>query len=155
VLSSQRVELSEALFDAAKGKYKAKEAAANPLVRDGKKLVPSVTRVFSAGRSMHVYLQAYKPSQPASQPENAASNQPGTGSPILAFVSLCRDGAKVRATPPIAVIPSGASRLVLVPLSFSFGLDHLSSGEYDCQVTILDPATQRSAFWRAPIRIVP
>jgi VWFA-related protein len=155
VLSSQRVELSEALFDAAKGKDKAKEAAANPLVQDGKKLVPSVTRVFSAGREMYVYLQAYKPSQPASQPGSAATKSPVTSSPLLAFVGLYRDGAKIQETPPIAVVPSAASRLGIVPLNFSFGIGHLSPGEYDCQVTILDPATQRSAFWRTPIRIVP
>jgi hypothetical protein len=55
VLSSQRVEQNEALFDAANGKDKAKEAAVNPLVQDGKKLVPSVTRVrMNPERSMHV-----------------------------------------------------------------------------------------------------
>jgi VWFA-related protein len=155
VLSSQRVELSEALFDAAKGKEKAKEAAANPLVQDGKKLVPSVTRVFSTGRQMYVYLQAYKAPQLASQPVSTASNKPASGPPLLAFVGLYRDGAKVQETPPIAVIPGAASRLGIVPLSFTFGIDHLSPGEYDCQVTVLDPASQRSTFWRAPIRIVP
>jgi hypothetical protein len=104
---------------------------------------------------MYVYLQAYKPSQPASQPESAASNRPAIGPPLLAFVGLYRDGAKIQETPPIAVAPGAASRLGIVPLSFSFAIDRLSPGEYDCQVTILDPTTQRSTFWRAPIRIVP
>ncbi len=30
-------------------------------MEDGKKLVPSVTRVFSKSRDMYVYLQAYEP----------------------------------------------------------------------------------------------
>jgi len=30
----------------------------------------------------------------------------------------------------------------------------LMPGDYECQVTVLDPATQKAAFWRAPIRIV-
>ena len=52
VLSSQRVDLKQAIYDAAKAKDRAKDEAVNPLVQDGKKLIPSVTRVFQpAGRS--------------------------------------------------------------------------------------------------------
>src|ERR1700683_295908 len=40
VLRSQRVDLKDALFNAQKDKDRAKEAALNPLVQDGKKLVP-------------------------------------------------------------------------------------------------------------------
>ena len=61
VLSSQRVELKQAIYDAAKAKEREKEDAVNPLVQGGSKLVPSVTRVFNSGRNMYVYLQAYKP----------------------------------------------------------------------------------------------
>ena len=61
VLSSQRVELNEAIYDAAKAKDRAKDDAVNPLVQDGKKLIPSVTRVFSTAREIYVYFQAYKP----------------------------------------------------------------------------------------------
>jgi hypothetical protein len=50
VLSSQRVDLKDALFDVEKGAHKEKETAVNPLVQNGKKLVPSVTRVFSTSR---------------------------------------------------------------------------------------------------------
>ena len=32
----------------------------NPLVQDGKKLIPSVTRVFGTTREIYVYFQAYK-----------------------------------------------------------------------------------------------
>src|SRR5207244_4025208 len=61
VLSSQRVELKQAIYDAAKAKERAKEDAVNPLVQGGSKLVPSVTRVFNSGRKIYVYLEAYKP----------------------------------------------------------------------------------------------
>ena len=155
VLSSQRVELNEALYDATQGKEKEKEAAVNPLVQDGKKLVPSVTRVFSTGREIYVYLQAYKPPAPSVQPENMASNHSAISPLVFAFVSLYRDGTKVQETLPLAVAPNAMSRLGIVPLSFTFSIDQLSSGEYDCQVTILDPAPQKSTFWRAPILLVP
>jgi hypothetical protein len=70
VLSSQRVYLQDALYDAEKKKEKEKETAVNPFVQDGKKLVPSVTRVFSTSREMYVYLQVYKPSVVNSLPSN-------------------------------------------------------------------------------------
>jgi VWFA-related protein len=142
ILSSQRADLNEALFDASKGKDKIKEAAVNPLVQDGKKLVPSVTRVFSTGREIYVYLQAYKSFSSPAQP-------------VLAFVSLYRDGSKVFETQPSEVTPNAAIRLGIAQLSFSLGVNRLAPGKYDCQVTVLDPATQKSTFWRAPILLVP
>ena len=146
ILSSQRVSVEDTLFDTAKAKDRAKEAAVNPLVRDGRKLVPSVTRVFSTGRDLFVFLQAYKPS---SEPA------PTTAQPLLAFVSFYLAGNRVLETPPIAVAPSSGSRLGVAPLSFSVNLNGLSAGEYDCQVTVLDPSTNKASFWRAPVRLVP
>ena len=57
VLSSQRVPLSDALYSV---KQKIAAEAANPLVYDGQKLIPSVTRVFSKSRDLYVFLQAYE-----------------------------------------------------------------------------------------------
>jgi VWFA-related protein len=146
VLSSQRVDLKEALYDAEKGAHKEKEVAVNPLVENGKKLVPSVTRVFSTSHEIYVYLQAYKPPLEGSPP---------VSQPLFAFVSLYFGGNKVLETPPTAVVPSAASRLGTMPFSFSFGIDRLAPGQYDCQITILDPASRKTSFWRAPILIVP
>jgi VWFA-related protein len=150
ILSSQRVEMNEALYDAMKGKGKEKEAAFNPLVQDGKKLVPSVTRVFSTSRQMYVYLQAYQTSEAGEDPAIKASMQP-----VLGFVSFYRDGNKVFETPPIAVMRSSSSRLGTAPLNFSFDIPQLPQGEYQCQITVLDPNTHKTSFWRAPILLVP
>jgi VWFA-related protein len=146
VLSSQRVELQEALYDAEKGKEKQKETAVNPLVQDGKKLVPSVTRVFSTSREMYVYLQAYKPT---------ALNRQASIQPLFGFVSLYQGNKKVFETPPTAVVPDPTSGLGTMSLSFTLGLHHLLSGEYVCQITVLDPTTLKANFWRAPVLLVP
>jgi len=146
VLSSQRAEVSEALFDTAKAKDRQKEAAVNPLVQDGKKLIPSVTRVFSTSREMYVYLQAYK----QAPPEGKVSSQP-----LFAFVSLYAGGNKVFETQPVAVAPNAALRLGTMPMSFSLGVKALPAGEYDCQVTVVDPEAGKSTFWRAPVVLVP
>jgi VWFA-related protein len=150
VLSSQRVELNQALYDAAKAKDRLKEDSVNPLVQDGKKLIPSVTRVFSTTRQVYVYFQAYKQSTAAEPAAPSASAQP-----LFAFVTLYREGKQVFETPPAAIVPNAASRLGTMPLTFNLGLNAVDPGKYDCQVTILDPATKKANFWRAPILLVP
>jgi VWFA-related protein len=150
VLSSQRVDQKEAIFDAAKAKDREKEEAVNPLVEDGKKLIPSVTRVFNANRELFVYLQAYRQNTAAAP---AAVAAPPTAQPMVAYVSLYSGGTQVFESAPIAVAPNAASRLGVTRLSFDLGLSKLAAGPYDCQVTVLDPATQKANFWRAPIVI--
>jgi VWFA-related protein len=146
VLSSQRVDPKDALYDASKRTAREKEEAVNPLMQQGRKLVPSVTRVFSKGHEIYVYLQAYK---------QQVQGQPPDSKPLFAFVGLYSDGNKLFETAPAAVIPNPASRLGTMPLTFSLGVSQLPPGQYDCQVTVLDPTTQKTTFWRAPILIVP
>jgi VWFA-related protein len=150
VLSSQRVELNQALYDAAKAKDRLKDDSVNPLVQDGKKLIPSVTRVFSTTREIYVYFQAYKQLAQGAAPSTDASSQP-----LFAFVTLYHEGKQVFATSPTAIIPNAASRLGTMPLTFNLGVNGLDPGQYNCQVTILDPATKKANFWRAPILLVP
>ena len=140
VLSSQRAPASEALFNASKGKEQAKETAADPLVQNGVRLVPSVTRVFSRTRSLYVYLQAYEETE--------------TPAPLIAFVTFYQGQTKVMETQPQEVSPLPNSRLETVPLSFTVDLATLQPGKYDCQVTVLDPTGQKSNYWQAPIIVV-
>ncbi len=140
VLSSQRVDLKEALYNAVKEKDRAE--ITNPLVEGGQKLIPSVTRVFVRSREMYVYLQAYEPAAPAVQP-------------LVAFITFYRGQTKAFETQPLAVTTGLNNRLKTVPLKFSVALNKLSPGEYTCQVTILDPTSQKAAFWQAQVMVVP
>ena len=152
VLSSQRVDLKNALYDAAKAKDRAKDDAVNPLVQDGKKLVPSVTRVFNQNRDIYVYLQAYKPPSAPASSNTPTAPQPAA-QPLMAFVTLYANGAEALKSQPIAVAPNSATRLGITPLNFNLSAANLKPGQYECQVTVLDPATSKAAFWRAPIVI--
>ncbi len=142
VLSGQRVDLKDAIYNASKEKERAKEAAANPLVLNGQKLIPSVTRVFSKSRDLYVYLQAYE--------QGAQTIQP-----LMTFVSFYQGKTKVFETQPMEVASGMNNALKTVPLRFSIGLGSLAPGEYECQVTVLDPGGGKSAFWQAPITLVP
>ncbi len=155
VLSGQHIDVRNSLFNATKGKQENKNEMANPLVEDGYKLIPSVTRVFSTQGEMYVYLQAYRPSSLGGANARTADHRAAeTAAPLFAFVSLYRDQKKVFDTAPIAVMPEAGSRLGIVPLSFHVGLGKLAPGEYQCQVSVLDPAGHRAAFWQAPIMLV-
>jgi VWFA-related protein len=151
VLSSQREDLRQAIYDTVKAKDRAKDNAVDPLVQDGKKIIPSVTRVFGTGKQIYVYFQAYKQQAQASASQAAA---PAPAPPLFAFVSLYQGGKKIFETQPKSIVPDAASRLGIMPLSFDFGVDALPRGQYDCQVTILDPSAQKAGFWRAPILLV-
>jgi hypothetical protein len=140
VLSSQRVELKDALYNAVKNKDR--EETANPLVENGKKLIPSVTRVFSKGHNMYVYLQAYE--------QGAQSTRP-----LVAVVSFYRGQEKAFETRPIEVTEGMNNRLKTMSLQFDIPLSTLEPGKYDCQVTVLDPTGQKAAFWQAPVMLVP
>jgi hypothetical protein len=104
-----------------------------------------VTRVFSKGRDLYVYLQAYQ--------QNAVTA--AAAKPLVAFVSFYQGQKKVFETQPVAVTPAATNRLGAVPLSFSIGLNQLPPGQYDCQVTVLDPSGMKGTFWQAQIMVVP
>lgn len=142
VLGSQRIDLKTALYNVAKEKDRNKDEAVNPLVQNGQKLIPSVTRVFRKSRDMYVYLQAYEQDAPKVQP-------------LVAFVSLYRGQTKVFETQPKEVVEAWNNRIRTVPISFSIDLNQLPPGRYDCQVTILDPTDQKGMFWQAPVMLVP
>jgi VWFA-related protein len=139
VLASQRVALGDALYNV---KQRVASDTVHPLIYEGQKLIPSVTRVFSRSRDLYVFLQAYQ--------RNATAPQP-----LVAFVSFYRDEAKAFETVPLVVNDALDARSRALPLRFSVPLEGLALGRYDCQVTVLDPTGQKVAFWRAPVVLVP
>ncbi len=142
VLGSQRVPMEDALFNAGKNKA-AKEQVANPLIEDGLKLLPSVTRVFSKSREMYVYLQAYEREAEAMQP-------------LAAFVTFYKGEDKAFETiAPFTVSAGMDAKSKAVPFKLTVPLDALEPGEFVFQVTVLDPSGQKAAFWQAPVKIVP
>jgi VWFA-related protein len=139
VLSSQRTDLNNAVFNAEKDK---KLLEANPLVQGGQKLVPSVTRVFKKDQDMYVYLEAYQPTADSTQP-------------LVASVSFYRGKVKAFETAPLQVSEGLNPKSKAVPLRFSVPLAKLQPGKYECQVNVLDPTGQKFNFWRTPVMVLP
>jgi VWFA-related protein len=138
ILSGQRIDPKDAIFTAGKEK----EAAANPLIQSGQKLIPSVNRVFSKAHDLYVFLQSYR--------RDAAPEHP-----LVAFVSFYRGQTKAFETSPMTVTQWSDAKLRTANLGFTIPLDKLQPGRYNCQVTVVDPGTQKAAFWQAPVLLVP
>jgi hypothetical protein len=141
VLSSQRTAMQDALFTAGKTKA-AREQASNPLIEDGQKLMPSVTRVFSKSRDLYAYLQAYE--------RDAETMQP-----LAAYVAFFRGDERVFEAMPFVATQGMDPKSKAVPLKLTIPLQGVGEGEYICQITVLDPHAQKVAFWQAPIKVVP
>ena len=139
VLSSQIVRSEDSLFDAAK-KMSAAEAV-NPLVRDGEKVIPSVTRVFRRGQTMHIYAEAY---QPAAEDER----------PLIAIVGFYRGPEKAWEGEAVAFAQRREDRLQTTPLRLNIPLAEIEPGSYECQLTVLDPVSRKASFWRGPVALL-
>ena len=134
VLGGGRVRLGEAIYTAGRDKRQ----ATNPLVEDGRKLVPSVTRVFDGHGSMVGYVEVYRPE----------AVEPG---PVTAYIGLYRGGTKFFETSAAAFRAREGTRLKTAGIGFEVPLAPLDAGRYDCQVTLIDRRTGRTLFWRAPV----
>ena len=139
VLGSQMVGVGGELASVG-GKATAQQAF-NPLILDGQRLLPSVTKVFSTSQDMHIYLQAY---------ERGATET----APLVAYVSFFQGDVKVFETQPLPVVDGLNVRSKAVPIRLTVPLAKLPPGRYDCQVVVIEPAGQKVAFWQAPIAIV-
>ena len=139
VLSSQRVKQGDELHTVKKAEA---AQAASPLMFDGQKLTPSVTRVFSKTKDLYVFLQAYERKYETMQP-------------LVAYVTFYKGEEKAFETTPLAVTEGIDPKTKAIPLRFTVPLENMPIGRYDVQVSVLEPQGQKAAFWQAPIVIVP
>ena len=128
--------------------------ATSPLDDNGRKVLPSVTRVFRTDQNLYVYLESYGPKntkKPASG-QNSTSAA-GNAAPSSVALVFFRGGAKTSEAGPYAGQPSTATGdtvryLVRIPLQ------KFPTGRYWMQVNVLDPADDQVAFARVPLAIL-
>jgi VWFA-related protein len=101
----------------------------HPLVDSNGRLIPSVTRVFRKDQQLYVYLEIY---------HSAAAT---------IRVGFYRDRVKAFESAPVEA--SGGT------VSLTLPLQTLEPGRYTCQVSVIAPAAQKFAFWRAPVVLLP
>jgi VWFA-related protein len=146
ILSNQR----EAVAQQVAGVKNAKKViAGDPLVENGQKLMPNVTRVFRPGQNVMVYLEVYDPTLPEELPQQFRRPD------VEANLALYRGGKKVFDTPETRVSRLDAKRTGTLPVWLQFPVASLAPGEYECQVDLIDEFGHKFAFPRRPLAIQP
>ena len=146
VLSSQREPLAQQL---AAVKNDKKSVALNPLIQDGQKLTPSVTRVFRPGQTVLVYLEIYDPTIPDFLPENFRRAN------VQATVALYSGDKKVFESSPVRANRLNDKRAGTLPVWLQFDASKITPGKYQCQVNLIDEFGKKFAFPRASLAILP
>ncbi|MBI3664635.1 MAG: VWA domain-containing protein, partial [Acidobacteria bacterium] len=142
VWSSQREPL-EAAVGAAESKKQL--LASHPLVHDGQKFVPSITRVFRKDQNLYVYFEVY---DPALDPAQKAPS-------LAASLSFFRGRTKAFESTPVQVTQAAASRQRAFPFQFQIPLSPLGPGPYTCQVNVVDEVGKKFSFPRARLVLLP
>lgn len=119
--------------------------AMHPLIQDGQKLIPSITRVYRQDQSLYVYLEAYDTGVAG------AGNAPS----LSATLSLFRGRRKAFESETVQVKQAAPRRAFVVPVRFQIPLAKLKPGRYTCQVSVIDELGRKFAFARAPMVLLP
>ena len=138
ILSSQREAVTEAVGGA---KVDKKLVKSHPLIHDGRKLIPSVTRVFRQDQPLYVYFELYDPGS-----TNNRDVVPG----VSAVVSFFRAGRKAFESEPVRVDAYTKERRS-VPVELQIPLSELQPGRYQVQLSVIDELGRKFAFRRAPL----
>ncbi len=141
ILSSQREAVTAAVGAADNNK---KLLTNHPLVQDGQKVVPSITRVFRKDQTLYVYFEVYDPGID----EQKASN-------VYAAIELLQGARKVFTSRPVRIDKLTTSRPGVAPFSFEIPLNRLQPGEYISQVDVIDQLGQKFAFPRSSMVVLP
>lgn len=141
VWSNQREALSAAVGRAEKNN---KLLASHPLVANGEKLVPSITRVYRTDQDLYMYVEVY----------DAAKGPQGGAPEIAASLSLFHGRTKVFESAPVQVTVPADKRYETLPVRLQASLASLKPGRYTCQVNVIDERGKKFAFARAPLVLV-
>lgn len=137
IWSNQREAVSAAVGAADNNK---RLLAAHPLVQDGQKVVPSITRVFRKDQTMYVFFEVYDP----------AVDDRKTPS-LTAEIELISGGRRVFTSAPVRQNKLVDKRPGVAQFSFQIPMAKLAAGQYISQVNVIDETGHKFAFPRNEI----
>lgn len=146
ILSNQREPIAAQVAGVKNDK---KLIAVNPLIDNGQKLMPNVTKVFRSGQNMIVYVEVYDPTIPDSLPENFRRAD------IEASLALYKDDKKVFETSPVRANRLNEKRNATLPVWLQVPVSKIEPGEYQCQINLIDEFGRKFAFPRTSLAVLP
>ncbi len=145
VVSNQRAPVTEQIGGVKNAK---KLVLENPLIDNGQKLVPNVTKVFRPDQSLLVYLEVYDPGTPLNLPSSFQMSDVET---TLAFF---KNNRKVFETGPVRSGRTIPGRVATLPVRMTVPLGNIQPGQYECQLNVIDEMGRRFAFPRTSLAIL-
>jgi len=145
VLSNQRDSIDSQVGGVKNSK---KILATNPLIADGKKLVPNVTKVFRVNQNMLAYVEVYDPTIPDFMPENFRR------AGVTASLALYKDDKKVFESSPVRANRLSDSRPGTLPVWLNMSMAKIPPGTYDAQVNLIDEFGKKFAFPRSSLAVL-
>ncbi|MCU1339520.1 MAG: hypothetical protein JWO19_5101 [Bryobacterales bacterium] len=142
ILSSQKEDVKAAVGSADNDK---RALANHPLIQNGQKTVPSITRVFRKDQTLYVYFEVYDPAA------DATSKTPS----LSAQVDLLQGARKAFSSMPARQEKLTPNRPGVTAFSFQVPLAKIAAGQYTAQVNVIDEAGKRFAFPRNAIVVLP
>ncbi len=142
VWGTQRIAAGETVGVA--GKKAVKQASKHPLVWDGQKLLPSVTRTFRPGQTLHAFAEIYDAAK-LQNPEKPA---------LAAQVALYDRNKVVAESKPSEVSEWKQDKALTASVHIELPLNGIAPGEYVAQLTVIDKAGKSFAFSRAPVVVM-
>ncbi len=138
IWSNQREAVTSAVGAADTNK---KLLAAHPLVQDGQKTVPSITRVFRKDQTLYVFFEVYDPGM---DPDRKVPS-------LRAEVELISGGRRVFTSAPVVQNKLVDKRPGVAQFIFQIPLAKIAAGQYISQVNVIDETGRKFAFPRDQI----
>ncbi len=143
-----------------------KNAAPDPLLRDGQQFIPNVPHVFRADSHLYLLYELYDPAKLSKEAQAATATaaaaqqsglraHPGTGGiRVLTSIEFLQNGTRVLETPLVSTTSINEADRNAVSFSFDVPLTGLKPGDYICQVNVIDDAGGTFSFPRLAMRVV-
>jgi len=138
VWSNQREPLAASVGSAGTNK---KLLEAHPLVDNGQKLVPDITRVFRKDQKLYVYFEVYDPGTEASPS-------------VTAELMIFRGRTKAFESAPVRQTKVKSGHPGTLAFEFQLPLANIPPGQYVCQVSVIDEQARKFGFARSPLVVM-
>jgi hypothetical protein len=138
VWSNQREALSASVGSAGTSK---KLLESHPLVDNGQKLIPNITRVFRKDQRLYVYFEVYDPGMELSPS-------------VSAELMVLRGKSKAFESAPLRVTKPKSGKPGTLAFEFQMPLANIPPGQYTCQVSVIDEQARKFGFARSPLVVL-
>jgi VWFA-related protein len=127
----------------------ARANARNPLIRDGRELVPNVTHVVASSQHLYFYYEVYDPART----RQTASPGAASGVKVVTSLTFFRNKVRMFETPPVEASALNGTDRQSTFFQFDVPAASLPQGLYTCQVNIIDDVAGTFAFPRLQLYV--